>query len=33
MDSEEQDDDIPFADPAIRTDYEAALGQFILATS
>lgn len=35
MNSEEQDDDqnddIPFADPAIRTDYEAALGQFILA--
>jgi hypothetical protein len=29
MDTE--DDDIPFADPAIRTDYEAALGQFILA--
>ena len=26
-----EDDDIPFADPAIRTDYEAALGQFILA--
>jgi hypothetical protein len=30
MDAEE-DDDIPFADPAIRADYEAALGQFILA--
>jgi hypothetical protein len=28
---ETEDDDIPFADPAIRTDYEAALGQFILA--
>jgi hypothetical protein len=29
---EDQDDiDIPFADPAIRTDYEAALGQFIFA--
>jgi hypothetical protein len=26
-----EDDDIPFADRAIRTDYEAALGQFILA--
>jgi hypothetical protein len=26
-----EDDGIPFADPAIRTDYEAALGQFILA--
>ena len=25
------DDDIPWADPAIRTDYEAALGRFILA--
>jgi hypothetical protein len=25
------DDDIPFADPAIRADYEAALGRFILA--
>jgi hypothetical protein len=24
-------DDIPSADPAIRTDYEAALGRFILA--
>jgi hypothetical protein len=30
MDANEQDD-IPFADPAIRTEYEAALGQFILA--
>lgn len=28
--SPEDDDDIPFADPAIRTDYEAALGLFIL---
>jgi hypothetical protein len=27
----DSDDDIPSADPAIRTDYEAALGQFILA--
>ncbi|MGA9917607.1 MAG: hypothetical protein WBR17_34205 [Paraburkholderia sp.] len=25
------DDDIPWADPAIRTDYEAALSRFILA--
>ena len=25
------DDDIPWADPAIRIDYEAALGRFILA--
>ena len=25
------DDDIPWADPAIRTDYEVALGRFILA--
>jgi hypothetical protein len=25
------DDDTPWADPAIRTDYEAALGRFILA--
>lgn len=25
-----EDDDIPFADPANRTDYEAALGLFIL---
>ncbi len=25
------DDDVPWADPAIRTDYEAALGRFILA--
>ena len=25
------DDDIPWADPAIRIEYEAALGQFILA--
>jgi len=25
------DDDITWADPAIRTDYEAALGRFILA--
>ena len=25
------DDDVPLADPAIRTDYEAALGRFILA--
>jgi hypothetical protein len=25
------DDDIPSADPAIRTDYEAALGRFVLA--
>jgi hypothetical protein len=31
MDAEDDNDDIPFADPAIRTDYEAALGQFILA--
>jgi hypothetical protein len=30
MDAEEHDDE-PFADPAIRTAYEAALGQFILA--
>jgi hypothetical protein len=28
---DEDVDDIPFVDPAIRTDYEAALGQFILA--
>jgi hypothetical protein len=28
---DEDVDDVPFADPAIRTDYEAALGQFILA--
>jgi len=28
---DEDDDDTPSADPAIRTDYEAALGQFILA--
>jgi len=27
---DEDVDDVPFADPAIRTDYEAALGQFIL---
>jgi hypothetical protein len=31
MNAEDEDDDIPFADPAIRTDYEAALGRFILA--
>jgi hypothetical protein len=29
--SDPLDDDIPWADPAIRTDYEAALGRFILA--
>jgi hypothetical protein len=29
--SDPLDDDIPWADPAIRTGYEAALGQFILA--
>jgi hypothetical protein len=28
---DEDDDDIPFADPAIRSAYETALGQFILA--
>jgi hypothetical protein len=31
LDDDEDVDDVPFADPAIRTDYEAALGQFILA--
>lgn len=29
--SDPLDDDIPWADPAIRTRYESALGQFILA--
>lgn len=29
--SDPLDDDIPWADPAIRTGYEVALGQFILA--
>jgi hypothetical protein len=28
---DDDDDDIPSADPAIRTDYEGALGRFILA--
>jgi hypothetical protein len=28
---DEPGDDIPWADPAIRTDYEAALGRFTLA--
>jgi hypothetical protein len=27
----DDDDYIPWADPAIRTDYEATLGRFILA--
>ena len=31
MDDDFPDDDIPWADPAIRTEYEAALGRFILA--
>jgi hypothetical protein len=26
-----EDDDVPWADPSIRADYEAALGRFILA--
>jgi hypothetical protein len=29
--AEEDDEDIPWADPQIRLDYEAALGRFILA--